>query len=98
MGGLQACGASAALASSPFGALASPVAWGQPATPSAQMKWGSQATPSARGSQSTSYALPPVPRKEHKEVQLEPVARAAFESRAFERFKIPEVEPPPSVC
>jgi len=49
----------------------------------------------ARGKQA---GLPEVPQRPHSEVDLEPEILAAFMALAFERRKIPEVEPPPSVC
>jgi len=83
-------GQGASTGASPFGSLAAP-----------------QATPfgralSAAGSQPfrshTVPGLAPLPAVKHEEIDLEPVVRAAFEALAFDKFAIPDVEPPPSVC
>jgi hypothetical protein len=82
-------------AASPFGqAQASP--FGQA---SSSLTWGS-ASPFGQGpfADSSGDGLPKVNLKPHKETTLEAADRTAFEAAAFEYYKIPEVEPPPSVC
>lgn len=82
--------------SSPFGQAAAPsLTWGA-ASPFGG--GGGGASPFGCKPGAAIAGLPPLPQKPHKEVDLEPEVRAAFEALAFERYKIPEVEPPPSVC